>query len=66
MAWINDYRQVGKPFEHRHGGNIQRVARIVFKGADTALAEDHVFIPACHNIFRAHERFLNRIGEASL
>ena len=58
MAGVDDHRQVRQLFQHRYGGNIQRVPGIGLEGADPPFAEDHILIAARHDIFRAHEQFL--------
>ena len=66
MAGIDDHRQVGHLFQHRHSGNIQSIAHAVFKGADAALAQHHVGVSGGHDVLGAHHQFLQRGAEAAL
>ena len=51
VAGINDDRQVSQLAQHRDGRQIQRVARVGFKGADAALAQNHLLIAFTHDVF---------------
>ena len=52
--------------QHRHRGKIERVARVVVKRADAALAENDVVVAAGHDVFRAHQQLLERVGKPAL
>ena len=66
MARVNNDRQVAHALEHRHSGDVQRVAGVLLIGADTALAQDNVLISACHDVLGGHQKFLHGVGEAAL
>ena len=66
MARIDDDRQVRQLMEHRHGGKIERVSRIIVKRADAALAEDDLLVAARHDVLGAHQQLLERSGETAL
>ena len=66
MARVNNDRQVAHALEHRHSGDVQRVAGVLLIGADTALAQDNVLISACHDVLGGHQEFLHGVGEAAL
>ena len=51
MAGIDNYRQVRHCVQHRNGGDIQRVSCRGLKGADAALAQDHLVVTAGHDVF---------------
>src|SRR5437870_4948316 len=51
--------QVRKLLDYGNSGDIQSVARGRFKGADSALAEDHVVVAAGHDVFGAEQPFLD-------
>ena len=46
VAGVYDHRQMGQLVQHGHGGKIQRVAGVGFKGANAPLAEDHPLVAA--------------------
>ena len=58
--------QVGLLFDDGNHREVQRVAGVLFKGADAALAENDVFVAACHNVFGAHDPLLDGVGKAAL
>ncbi len=66
MAGINDYRQVGELFQDRNSGKIQSIAGIGFKGTDTPLAQDNVFVAFGRYILGGHEPLLNGGGKTPL
>ena len=47
-------------------GDVERVARVGFEGADAALAEDHVVVAAGEDVFGAEQKFFHRGGHAAL
>ena len=63
---IGDDRQMRKFFDDRNGGDVECVARVGLKGADAALAENHVVIAAGQDVFGAEEKFFDRGGQAAL
>ena len=65
MAWIDDDWQMAHAFDDGNRRNVQRVPRGGFECADAAFAEDDVRIAAGHDVFRAHEELLYRVGEAA-
>ena len=66
MGRVNDDRQMAHALEYRNSGNIQRVAGVLFVGADAALAEDNVLVAARHDILGAHQKLLHGVREAAL
>ena len=52
--------------EHGHGREVERVARVVVKRADAALAEDDLLVAAGHDVLGAHEQLLERAGQTAL
>ena len=52
--------------QHRHGGQVERVAGIGLEGTDAALTEDDTCIAAGHDILRAHQKLLQCAGKAAL
>src|SRR5580704_12545496 len=63
---IGDNRQVRELFDYRNGGDIERVAEVIFERADAALAEDDVVISAGENVFGAEEKLFDGSGHAPL
>src|SRR5467141_2368019 len=57
---------MGKFFDYWDGGDVERVARVRFEGADAALAEDYVVIPAGEDVLSAEEEFFHGGGHAAL
>src|SRR6266446_1133659 len=55
-----------KFFDYGDGGDIERVARVGFEGADAALAEDDVVVAAGKNVFGAQQQFFHGGGHAAL
>src|SRR6266404_898248 len=55
-----------KFFDYWDGGDVERVARVGFEGADAALAEDHIVIAAGDDVFGAEEEFFHGGGHAAL
>ena len=66
VGGIDDDRQVAHALEHRHCGDIQRVAGVFFVGADAAFAQNDIFVAAGHDIFGRHKEFFHRVGKAAL
>ena len=66
VAGVDDHRQMGHLFQHRHGGNVQRVAHAGLKGADAALAQHHVGVALGHDVLGAHHQLLQGGGQAAL
>ena len=64
MAGIDDDGQVGQLPQHGDAGQIQGVAGVALKGADTSLAEDHILIAAGHDVLGAHQPLLVGGGHA--
>ena len=52
--------------EHGHGGDVQRVAHAVLKGADAPLAQNHLLAALGHDVFGAHHELLQRGGKTAL
>src|SRR6266478_8373311 len=55
-----------KFFDHGDGGDIERVARVGFEGADAALAEDDVVVAAGQDVLGAEEKLFHGGGHAAL
>ena len=66
VAGVNDDRQVGQIVKHCHGGQIQGIPGGGFEGADAPLAEDDLLIALTHDVFRAHEKLLDGVGQTPL
>ena len=66
MAGIHHHGQVGQLVQHWNRGDIQRVAGGGFESADTALAENDIFVAAGHDVLGAHQQFLDGVGKAAL
>ena len=66
VAGVNHNGQVGHGFQHRHGGQVQRVAHARLKGADAALAQHNVGVAFGHDVLGAHHQFLQRVGQPAL
>ena len=66
MTGIDDNGQMRQFMEHRHGREIEGIARIIREGTDAAFAEDDALVAAGHDVFGGHEEFLQRVGEAAL
>ena len=66
MGRIDDHRQMAEPLDCLHRREIERVSGIGFKRADAALAEDDVRVARRHDVFRAHQPFADRRGQAAL
>ena len=63
---VDDHGKVRHGLQHRHGSDVQRVARCGFEGANAALAEDDLLI-ACHrNDLCGTQKFFERRGHATL
>ena len=52
--------------QHRDGCQIERVSGVIVKRADAALAENDIVVAAGHDIFRAHQQLLERVGKPAL
>ncbi len=66
VARVDNDRQVRQLVQHGHGREVERVAGVVAEGADAALAEDDLLVAAGHDVFRAHQQLLERVGQAAL
>ena len=65
MAGVNHDRQMGQLFQNRNGTQIQCVSCSGFKGTNPSFAKDYVFVAACHDVFCAHQKLINRICKTS-
>src|SRR5216683_7793799 len=63
---IGKHRKVGKFFDNRNGGDIERIARIGFECPNAAFAENYVVIASGEDVFRAHQKFFHGGGHAAL
>ncbi len=45
--------------DNRNGGEIQRIAGVALKGADTTLTENDLVIALGENVFGRHQPFLH-------
>ena len=52
--------------KHGDGGQIQRVAGVVVKGADAPLAENDLLVAVGHDVLGAHQQLLQCVGKAAL
>ena len=66
VARVGHDRQVREVVEDGHGVEVKGVARAGLKGADAALAEDHVVIALAHDVFGGHEELIDGSGESAL
>ena len=66
VGGVHHHRQVGELLHRQHGGEVQGVAGIGLKGADTPLAEDDPVVAPGHDVLGAHEPLLNGGGQAPL
>ena len=66
MAGVNHNRQMAQLVQGADGGDIQRIAGVGFKGADTPLAENDLLVAFAHDILGAHEQFLQGVGKTTL
>src|SRR5215470_14849513 len=57
---------MGKFFDDRDRGDVERISRVGFKRADTALAQNHVVISTGKNVFGGKQEFFHRRREAAL
>ena len=66
LARIDDDRQVGFFFGDRHGGKVERVARVGFECPDAALAEDDLGVSMGEKVFGGEEPFLDALAHTAL
>ena len=66
VARVDHDRQMGHLFQHRHGGNIQRVAHARLKGADAALTQHDIGVALGHDVLSTHDQLLQGGGKAAL
>ena len=66
MAGVHNNGKMAHLLHQRNRGDVQCIAGGCLKGADAALAEDDIGVPRSQDVFRAHEEFLQRVGEAPL
>ena len=66
MAGVDDDGQVAELFDRRDRREVEGVAGVGLEGADAPLAEDDVLVAARHDVFGAHQPFLDRGGKAAL
>ena len=66
VAGVYDDRQVSLLVDDGHSGEVQRVAGVLFKGADAALAEDDVLVAAGHDVLSGHDPLLDGVAQAAL
>jgi hypothetical protein len=66
VAGVYHDGQMGLFVDDGHSGKIQRVAGVLFKGADAALAEDDLLVAACHDVLGAHDPLLDGVAQAAL
>ena len=52
--------------QHRHGVEVERVARARLIRADAALAQDDVGVALAHDVLGAHEQLVNGASQAAL
>ena len=66
MAWVYNHRKMGQLAQNRNTLQIQRIAGVGFKGADSPLAENYILISGSHDIFSGHHPLFVSGVEASL
>ena len=67
MARVDDDRQMGQlRCSIGTAARSERVAGVVVKRADAALAEDDLLVAAGHDVFRAHQQLFDGVGQAAL
>ena len=57
---------MGQVVQHRHGGQIQGIAGGGLKSADAPLTQDDLLVALAHNVFCAHQQFLQSVGQSTL
>ena len=65
MARVNYNRQMRQFFQNRDCGEIKCVLCSGFKCSDTTFPKYDIFVSASHDVFRAHQKLVNRIGKAA-
>ena len=63
---ISGHGQVRQLFDDGDRRNIQRVARISFKSADAALAQNHLVVAARHDVLGGKQQLFQRGRDAAL
>ena len=66
MAWIHHYRKVAFFFQVRNHAQIQGVASIWIEGSNSSLAQYHLVISRCHDVFSRHQQFFYSVGQTTL
>ena len=66
MRNIHDDRQMRLLLEYRHSADVERVARPVFKGADTAFHQDDVGVAAANDVLGSEHCFFHGCAKAPL
>jgi len=66
VAGIDKNGKVAAFFHGRDYGQIQGVAGEIGEGADAAFAEHDVVVAFTEDVFRGHEKFVERGGHAAL
>ena len=66
MAGVNDNGEVSQLVEHRHCGEVECVSCVSLEGSHAALAENYIFVAACHDVFRAHEKLFQCVCKTAL
>ena len=54
VARVNQDRQMAESLHGRDNAQVKGVSSMVGKGADTALAQDHLIVAFAHNVFGRH------------
>ena len=57
---------MAEPVHGRDNTQIERVAGMVCKSPDPALAQDNAVVPLSHDVFRGHEKLVESGGEPAL
>ena len=65
MRRIGKHWKVRECLDYRYSGDIESVAGVGFKGANTAFAEDDVVIAARKNVFGAKKKLFDGGGHAA-
>ena len=66
MAAINHNRQMAEALDGRYQAQVEGVARVIGKGANAALTEDHVVVAFAHYVLGGHQEFFESGRHAAL
>ena len=66
VAGIDEDRQVAQVMQRGDDAEIERVARVIGKGAHAALAENYFVIAFAHHVLGGHQKLFERGAQAAL